>query len=45
MIIDKKLLLVNKIQNGYKKEGTVPELWDGKAADRISEILVSRLIE
>lgn len=29
------------ILNGNKKEGRIPELWDGKAAERIAEVLVS----
>jgi len=32
---------VMEVINGYKKNGTIPELWDGKAAERISEILFS----
>jgi len=30
---------VMEIINGYEKTGTIPELWDGRAAERISEIL------
>ena len=31
------------VLNGNKKLGKIPELWDGKAAQRIAEILVSKL--
>ena len=30
---------VNKILHGKYKEGQIPELWDGKASERITEIL------
>jgi len=30
---------------GNKKEGRIPELWDGKAAERIARILVEKLYE
>ncbi|UCH65118.1 MAG: UDP-N-acetylglucosamine 2-epimerase (non-hydrolyzing) [Ignavibacterium sp.] len=30
---------VKQIINGYEKIGTIPELWDGRSAERISEIL------
>ncbi len=32
---------VMEIMNGYEKIGTIPELWDGRSAERISEILFS----
>lgn len=32
-----------KVLEGNIKVGTIPELWDGKAAERISEIIVSKL--
>lgn len=32
-----------KVLEGNIKVGTVPELWDGKAAERISEIIVGKL--
>lgn len=32
-----------EVINGQIKVGTVPELWDGKAADRITNILVDKL--
>jgi len=32
-----------KVLNGEKKTGTIPELWDGRAAERIVEILVSAI--
>lgn len=32
---------VIKVINGHKKVGAIPELWDGKAAERICEILVN----
>jgi UDP-N-acetylglucosamine 2-epimerase (non-hydrolysing) len=28
------------VLNGYRKKGTIPELWDGKAAERIVEIIL-----
>ena len=31
------------VLNGNIKSGTVPELWDGKAADRIAEIIVNKI--
>ena len=31
------------ILNGKLKKGGVPDLWDGKAAERISEILIQKL--
>jgi len=36
-------ITANKILNGSRKNGIVPELWDGKTANRISEILTSNL--
>lgn len=33
-----------KILQGYKKEGGIPYLWDGKAAERITEIVVNRIL-
>lgn len=33
-----------KVLNGEIKNGTIPELWDGKAAERISEIINQKLI-
>ncbi len=33
------------VLGGKKKEGSVPELWDGKAAERIAEILVKLQFE
>jgi UDP-N-acetylglucosamine 2-epimerase (non-hydrolysing) len=36
-------ITANNILNGSSKKGTIPNLWDGKAAERISEIIVSKL--
>ena len=32
--------VVNEILSGKKKEGKIPELWDGKASERIIKILI-----
>lgn len=32
-----------EVLNGKKKEGIIPDLWDGRAAERISEIIVDAL--
>ncbi|MFA8343478.1 MAG: non-hydrolyzing UDP-N-acetylglucosamine 2-epimerase [Rhodothermaceae bacterium] len=40
---EKALVKSEEVINGYKKAGTVPELWDGKAAERITQILVDKL--
>ncbi|HSP87987.1 MAG TPA: UDP-N-acetylglucosamine 2-epimerase, partial [Ignavibacteriaceae bacterium] len=32
------------ILNGNKKKGNIPELWDGKTAERIAEILIKKLV-
>jgi UDP-N-acetylglucosamine 2-epimerase (non-hydrolysing) len=37
----KILQAYNKFKQGYKKAGKIPELWDGKTARRIVEILLS----
>lgn len=39
-IIDEAL----KVLNGKEKKGNCPELWDGKAAERIVKVLVNREI-
>ena len=31
-----------EILNGRKKKGQMPELWDGKASQRIAEILLNK---
>ena len=36
---------VNKYLSGDRKNGSVPYLWDGNAADRIAEIISKRLME
>jgi UDP-N-acetylglucosamine 2-epimerase (non-hydrolysing) len=33
---------VNAVLNGQQRKGSIPEKWDGKAAERIVEILVGR---
>jgi len=37
--IDSALKVVNEIINGNFKKGTIPELWDGKASERIVNII------
>jgi hypothetical protein len=32
---------VNEILSGKKKIGKIPDLWDGKAAERIVEVLLN----
>ena len=32
-----------KILNGFKKRGSAPKLWDGKTAERIINIITSKL--
>jgi len=36
--------LAIKILNGNRKSGLIPELWDGKAADRIVDIIAANLL-
>ena len=36
------LSIINTILKGNVKTGVIPELWDGKAADRISNILTAK---
>jgi UDP-N-acetylglucosamine 2-epimerase (non-hydrolysing) len=33
-----------EVLNGFKKQGSIPELWDGKAASRITEIIVNQIL-
>lgn len=33
-----------EVLNGKKKQGIIPEKWDGKTADRISEIIMDKLL-
>jgi hypothetical protein len=33
-----------EVINGKKKNGTIPPLWDGKAAERICNILVGETV-
>ena len=33
---------VEKILSGRWKQGKIPPLWDGRAAERIAEVVVSR---
>lgn len=39
--VQKALLYIDQIRSGKLKHGQIPELWDGHAAERIAEILVS----
>ncbi len=34
-----------KILNGFRKAGKIPELWDGKSAERIVDILTNKLFQ
>lgn len=36
---------IMELIDGSKKNGSIPELWDGKAAERISGILIKKLIK
>jgi UDP-N-acetylglucosamine 2-epimerase (non-hydrolysing) len=36
---------VMEILNGSFKNGKIPELWDGKASERIVKILIEKLFE
>ena len=42
---EKAELLATEILNGNKKSGLIPELWDGKASDRIVDIIADRLLK
>ena len=33
-----------RILDGNKKKGRIPQLWDGKTADRIAKILVKKIM-
>lgn len=33
-----------EVLNGFKKQGGIPELWDGKAASRITKIIVNQIL-
>lgn len=37
--------LVDRILKGFVRKGTIPELWDGKAADRIVKIVIRHLAQ
>ena len=39
--MDRLRLEVKRILEGERKRGTVPPLWDGSAAERIAEVIVS----
>lgn len=36
---------LGEMLSGPRKQGTVPPLWDGKAAERISEIIITQLLK
>lgn len=42
---DRESILIefNKLLNGVRKKGTVPKMWDGKASERIVEIIINQL--
>ena len=41
---EKILSIANKILEGREKNGKIPPLWDGQAAERIVEVLVNEVI-
>ena len=41
--LTKAELAANLVLEGNKKQGRIPDMWDGKAAERITEILVDKL--
>lgn len=41
--LDKAEIVAIDVLNGKIKKGTIPELWDGKAAERIVEIILNSL--
>lgn len=41
--LEKAYNIFNKIIDGEKKEGTIPELWDGQAAERIVSVISNEL--
>ncbi len=43
--IEKVLNYVKMIEEGRYKKGTIPELWDGKATERVLEVIAQRFVE
>jgi UDP-N-acetylglucosamine 2-epimerase (non-hydrolysing) len=41
--LDKAKIVALEVLDGNIKQGQVPELWDGKAAERIAEVIVDKL--
>ncbi|MEM7573478.1 MAG: UDP-N-acetylglucosamine 2-epimerase (non-hydrolyzing) [Bacteroidota bacterium] len=44
LAVDKAMLAVDRILAGTSKQGVVPPLWDGQAAERITAILLQEFI-
>ena len=43
--LEKAKFVALDVLNGNTKNGTIPELWDGKAAERIAKIIFERIAE
>lgn len=42
--LDKAKIAALEVLNGKTKKGSIPELWDGKAAERITKVIVEKLL-
>lgn len=40
---DRLIKVANEILNGNIKQGSIPQLWDGNAAERIVEIILKKM--
>ena len=41
--LEKVAVVADQVLSGKIKKGKIPELWDGKAAERITEIIISKI--